>query len=234
MGNRIKILVTAVCLAVLIGCAAKATERPLSGHDLEAARRSLAMSEKTTDTDGVWHTVYTEPSNYLAGTGLRKIVRAKSGERIELWWVVDWLGKGRVFPRWHYELRYFGPDGNGLTSKGFQIGECHFSGGCNSVRYRTSGSSGEGMPNEFLALHWDSWDYGNDGEEGYLDRIQHVYDVTRNWYVVTKGLYRYPQGCVPPISSPPDVCDAREECKSPYQLLKEEILESRPLTPEHI
>ncbi|HBA55294.1 MAG: hypothetical protein GXY80_02665 [Syntrophorhabdus aromaticivorans] len=234
MKNSVRVLAIILCLAGLAGCAVKTAKRPLTDRDGEAAQRSLAMSGKTADADGVWYTVYTEPSNYLAGTGLRKVVRAKSGERIELWWVVDWLNKGRVFPRWHYELRYFGPDRDCRTPDGFQVGECHFSGGCNSVRYRTSRMNEDGMPSEFLALHWDSWDYGNDGEEGYLDRIQHVYDVTRNRYVVTKGLYRYPQGCVPPVSSPPDVCDAREECKPPYQLLKEEILESRPLMPERI
>jgi hypothetical protein len=233
MKNKIKILVTAVCLAVLIGCAARVVERLLSDCDIEAARRSLAVTEKTVGADGSWHTIYTEPSNYLAGTGLRRVVRAKSGERIELWWVVDWLSEGRVIPRWHYELRYFGA-GGGPASRGFQVGECHFSGGCNSVRYRTSRMNEDGMPSEFQVLHWDSWDYGNDGEEGYLDRIQHVYDVTRNWYVVAKGLYLYPRGCVPPVSSPPDVCDTKEECKPPYQPVKEEILESRLLIPERI
>ncbi|OPY78103.1 MAG: hypothetical protein A4E65_02425 [Syntrophorhabdus sp. PtaU1.Bin153] len=228
MRNRTVIFIAILCLGGLVACAAKTMKRPLSDRDIEAARRNLDMSEKPAGADGSWHTVYTEPSNYLAGTGLRKVVRAKSGERIELWWVVDWLNKGRVIPRWHYELRYFRTRG-GRASEGFQVGECHFSGGCNSVRYRTSRMNEDGMPTEFQVLHWDSWDYGNDGEEGYLDRIQHVYDVKRDWYVVTKGLYLYPRGCAPPVSSPPDVCDAKAECKPPYQPVKEEVIESRPL-----
>jgi hypothetical protein len=173
-----------------------------------------------------------EQCNLFTKTGKKLTVEAESGERLELFWTVDWFGEGRIIPRWLFVLYYVRPDGRGGWYPPVRIGECHFSEGCNHGEFFAPDKNGNRVPDQFDRIAWENWDYGDDdGEAGYLDHIRHLYVLETDRYTVTKHLYYYPDGCRPPLSPPEDVCLIRKECRPPYRLFKEEILETRRLFP---
>jgi len=171
-----------------------------------------------------------EQCNLFTSTGRKLSIEAESGERMELLWTVDWLGRGKVFPHWLFSLEYVRPDGRGGWVPPVRIGECHFSGGCNYGEFLAPDANGNGVPDFFTQISWENWDYGNDeGISDHLVLIRHLYVRETDRYTVTRYLYRYPDGCRPPLSPPEDVCRIRKECLPPYRLFKEEILETRLL-----
>jgi len=169
-----------------------------------------------------------EQCSLFTATGKKLTVEAESGERLELFWTVDWLGEGRIIPRWLFALYYVRPDGRGGWHSPVRIGECRFSEGCNHGEFFAPDKNGNGIPDQFDQIAWENWDYGDDdGEAGYLDYIRHLYVRETGLYTVTLYLYHYPDGCRPPLSPLEDVCHLKKECLPPYRLFKEEILESR-------
>ena len=199
-------------------------------ESLKLHEQLFAFDGKNHLHEGEWHWIILPPANFLSPTGLREEVKAASGDRLEVRWAVDWLGSGNIFPHWYYELRYFGADCHRSPCKGVQVGRCRFSQGCNFIRYYAVDADHDSIPDRFLMTSWESWDYGGDeGVEGFLDQVEHRYDPVTGRYGVMKRLYRYPSGCEPPVSSPPYVCDLNEECRPPYALVKEEVVESTEL-----
>jgi hypothetical protein len=173
-----------------------------------------------------------EQLNLFTTTGKKLVIKAESGERLELNWTMDWLERGRIIPRWLYALDYIRPDGRGGDLPAVRIGECHFSQGCNYGEFLAPDENGNGIPDLFARIVWDSWDYGNDnGVPGYLDHIRHVYIRETDTYIVTRYLCQYPAACRLPMSPPADVCRVSAACKPPYVLTGQERLESRRLHP---
>lgn len=178
---------------------------------------------------GEWHWITLPPASFISPTGTKETVMAASGERLEARWRVDWIGSGKIFPHWYYELRYFGTDCIPSRCTGVQVGKCHFSQGCNFIKYYSVDENGDGTPDRFLMTSWQSWDFGGDeGVEGFLDQVEHRYDPLTGRHGTMKRLYRYPSACEPPVSSPPYVCDLKEECKPPYEIVKEEVVQNLP------
>ena len=155
---------------------------------------------------------------------------------MELWWTVDWIEGGKWFPRWTYILFYVPScTGKDEVCPKRRIGECHFSEGCNSGQFLAPDANGNGIPDSFSGIIWDSWDYGDDdGIEGYLDHVRHTYNPLNGHYAVTKYLYHYPPACKMPMSPREDVCLVKEACRPPYRIFKEERIESRYLEPSGV
>jgi len=171
-----------------------------------------------------------EQCNIFTSTGKKLTIKAESGEKMELIWTVDWLGQGKFFPHWLFSLEYVLPDGRGGWLPPVRIGECHFSGGCNYGEFLAPDDNGNGIPDLFTQISWESWDYGDDeGIPDHLVLIRHLYVRETDRYTATRYLYRYPDGCRPPLNLSEDVCRIKKECLPPYRLFKEEILETRLL-----
>jgi len=165
--------------------------------------------------------------NFFTPPGIKLIMLADSGERLELWWTIDWFGMGYVFPRWRFALMYFNPKGTEKQRSGVRIGECRFREGCNQGVYFGPDMNKNNTPDYFTEIIWDNWDYGeDDGVEGYLDHYQHLYKPTINQYTVTRFLYFYPDGCIPPISPRDEVCRISQECKPPYRLKEKKVIKT--------
>lgn len=166
--------------------------------------------------------------NFFTLPGTKLIMMADSGERLELWWTIDWLDRGYVFPRWRFALMYFRLDGTEEQRTGVRIGECRFREGCNHGKYFGPDKNKNGVPDFLTNIVWDNWDYGeDDGIEGYLDHYQHVYDPVANIYTVTRFLYFYPELCTPPVSPRDAVCAISKECKPPYKIKEKKVFENR-------
>lgn len=145
---------------------------------------------------------------------------------------MDWLGQDRIIPHWLYALDYIRSDGQGGHLPAVRIGECHFSGGCNYGEFLAPDENGNGIPDLFTEITWDSWDYRNNGTiPGYLEHIQHIYIRETDSYSVTKYLYQYTASCKPPLSQPDDLCRIAEECNPTYTVVSKELLEFRHLNP---
>ncbi|HOV91422.1 MAG TPA: hypothetical protein PKW07_12045 [Syntrophorhabdaceae bacterium] len=169
-----------------------------------------------------------EQLNFFSLPGTKLIMTADSGERIELWWTIDWFGRGHFFPRLRFALMYFNPEGKEEQRGGVRIGECRFSRGCNHGIYTGPDLNKNNIPDYFTMIVWDNFDYGNDsGVEGYMDHYRHTYKPRENKYEVIRYLYFYPEKCIPPISPGHDVCHIRDECKPPYKIKEERSIESR-------
>ncbi len=169
-----------------------------------------------------------EQLNFFFFSGTKLIMNADYGERIELWWTIDWFGRGLFFPRLRFALMYFNPEGTEEQRGGVRIGECRFSRGCNHGIYIGPDLNKNSIPDYFTKIVWDNFDYGYDsGEEGYLDHYRHTYKPRENKYEVVRYLYFYPEKCIPPISPGHDVCRMRDECKPPYKIKEERLIESR-------
>jgi hypothetical protein len=168
--------------------------------------------------------------NLFTATGKKLAIEAESGEKLELSWTVDWLGQGKVFPHWLFSLEYVRPDGIGGWLPPVRIGECHFNGGCNYGEFLAPDANGNGVPDFFAQISWESWDYGNDeGIPDHLVLIRHLYVRETDRYTAIRYLYRYPDGCSPPLNLSEDVCRIRTACKPPYEPAGEELMESRLL-----
>lgn len=172
-----------------------------------------------------------EQSSLFTSTGRKVSIRAESGEQLELWWLVDWIEGGKWFPRLAYILYYVPPcSRQDENCTKMRIGECHFPEGCNFGQFLAPDNNGNGVPDSFSGITWDSWDYGDDdGVEGYLDHFRHEYNPSNGYYAVTKYLYHYPAACTMPVSPGDNICLIKEPCKPPYKIFKEEKIESRYL-----
>lgn len=208
----------------MLSCSS-APRRAVSGPErIEVTRQLFGPDGESHLHGGAWHWIALPPANFVSPTGAKVTVKAMSGERLEARWTMEWLGAGKVLPHWYYELRYFGADCQDSSCTGLQVGKCRFPQGCNYIKYYSVDSNNDGMPDRVLMTSWENWDYGGDeGVEGFLDQIEYRYDPLTGRYGAMKRLYRYPSACEPPVSSPPYVCDLRDECKPPYELVKEEI-----------
>ncbi|MCX7965237.1 MAG: hypothetical protein N2596_01230 [Syntrophorhabdaceae bacterium] len=169
-----------------------------------------------------------DQSNFFTLPGKKLTMMADSGERLELWWTIDWLRRGYFFPRWRFALMYFNPDGTELQKEGVRIGECRFREGCNHGVYKGPDKNKNNIPDFITEIVWDNWDYGDDeGVAGYLDHYQHIYKPHENYYEVTHYLYFYPEKCIPPISPRREVCKISDECKPPYVIKEKRLIESK-------
>lgn len=226
-------VLSAVCLLVICVSACSAARQTGSPDNAAAPAhmRCAPLKEDPAGRPALSCFFGFEQSNIFTPTGRKVTIRAESGERLELWWVVDWLEGGKWLPRWTYLLYYLPPCGKDSEScPRRRIGECHFSEGCNFGRFTAPDANGNSVPDSFSGIAWDSWDYGDDdGVEGYLDHVRHTYDPSSGLYEVKKYLYHYPPACSMPMSPREDVCLVKKECQPPYRIFKEEVMESRYL-----
>ena len=82
-----------------------------------------------------------------------------------------------------------------------------------------------GVPDRFLEVVWESWDFGaDDGEPGYLDHVVQRYVAHSRKLTVIKHLYAYPEGCEPPVSTVPSVCELKKECQPPYKSVGQQVI----------
>jgi hypothetical protein len=145
--------------------------------------------------------------------GKLSTVSADSGERLEVWGVLD--------PNaWHYELRYFRPGAGPELTNGVRIGQCTFVHGCNEAAYYGPNTGGDpGKVDCFVSTDWWSWDYGEDDypSDGCLDVYRFYYDVCSNKVLPIQ--YDLCYRCGPPLEPRDpngDFCDLRPECTPPY------------------
>ncbi|HOP85970.1 MAG TPA: hypothetical protein PKZ54_05800 [Syntrophorhabdaceae bacterium] len=162
-----------------------------------------------------------DQSSFSTKKGKKLTITADSGERLELWWKLNWL-------RLQFILIYYNPSGSEKLRSGITIGKCSFSEGCNYGNFLGPDLDKNGIPDYFTEIIWDNWDFGADDDgDGYLDRYEYVFRPRENLYEVTNYKYFYPEKCTPPVSPWNDVCNIRSECKAPYMLKEKRILESK-------
>lgn len=215
------------CL-IIVSCAGIVQkDRVTPGQDERFVECRYVEDEKDKESSMLRCSIGYDRSNFFTGIGNKLTMIADSGERLELWWTIDWLGRGYFFPRWRFALMYFNPQGTEKQQKGVRIGECRFSRGCNHGRYTGPDLNKNNIPDYFTEIVWDNYDYGDDaGVEGYLDHYQHIYKPRENLYEVIRYLYFYPEKCTPPLSPRDDVCCIKNECKPPYKIKERRIIES--------
>ncbi|MCX8111333.1 MAG: hypothetical protein N3D15_08815 [Syntrophorhabdaceae bacterium] len=223
----LKIFCISVCI-VLVSCAGiNEKHRGLLKPDEKYIDCRPVVDEKNKGSPMLRCAISYDQLNFFTPPGTKLIMMADSGERLELWWTIDWLGMGYIFPRWRFALMYFNPKGKEELISGVRIGECRFREGCNHGAYFGPDMNKNNTPDYFTEIIWDNWDYGDDdGVKGYLDHYQHVYKPLINQYTVTRFLYFYPEKCTPPVSPRDEVCKISEECKPPYRLKEKKIIKS--------
>ena len=217
--------IAVLCIHVLFVLPSCTSPWVTSPQKISSTPSLIASSHLPPDNAGAtWHTIHIPFCSLATPPGKKLEIRSEAGEKLEISWVVGRMENGWL-PGLRYEVYFYPPSDSPRRMQRHIIAGCFFPEGCNSARFRAADVNQNGIPDRFLEIVWESWDFGaDDGEPGYLDHVVHRYLVHDSRLTVIKHLYAYPEGCEPPVSTVPSVCELKNECQPPYKSVGQQII----------